>query len=256
MDEINNIVLIGAGNVATNIGYAFREAGLNILQVYNRTPQLSQSLAEKLDSVPVTEIDSITTNADLYLFAVSDDAIGRVALKVMLQGQFVVHTSGSVSMDVLKQASERRGVLYPLQTFSKSRRIDPGNIPFCIEASNELDLKQLKSLAGKISNKVFLIDSEKRKVLHLAAVFACNFPNYMYYIAERIITGTGLDFDMLRPLIAETAAKVMDTGPAHVQTGPARRKDEKIMAQHLKLLGENEAWKNLYKSISNEIMKM
>jgi len=247
---------MGAGNVATHLGLALQNAGLNIEQVYSRTTASAKSLAKKLKTDYTVETDKIGLDSDLYILAVSDDAIPGLVAKLKTEKGLVVHTSGSVNIKSLTPASKHTGVFYPLQTFSKSRKAKFKNIPICIEANSKEDLALLKKLAGMISGKVYEISSEKRKTLHLAAVFASNFSNYMFSVAEEIVEDANLDFDILRPLIKETAEKVMTISPQKAQTGPAQRHDESVMLQHLKMLEENEPYELLYEYISSEIMKM
>ncbi len=255
MDVFQNIVMIGAGNVATHLAFALQQKGFSINQVYSRSETSAKLLAQKLESPYTVEIRSLEQSADIYIIAVSDDAIGTVAEKLKFDNQVIVHTSGSVPMDVLKAGSKRTGVVYPLQTFSKSREIDFQNIPVCIEASSDELLAKLEKFISTISNDVRHVNSEQRRVLHLAAVFACNFPNFMYAIAEDIISDAGLNLDILRPLIKETADKVMSRSPLEAQTGPARRNDEASLHKHLDLLRRYPEYKDLYEMISQAIRK-
>lgn len=255
MGKIKNIVLIGAGNVATHLAFAFENAGLQILQVYSRTLSSAKTLANELYTDYTINITDVNPGADLYIISISDDVIYTMVGDLKLKNQLVVHTSGSVTMDAINPVSENVGVFYPLQTFSKSKKVDFKNIPICIEANNEENTKLLISLAENISSNVNRIDSEERKILHLAAVFACNFPNLMYTVSENILKGKNLDFNLLRPLIIETASKVQKMDPGDAQTGPARRGDEKIMKQHLEMLKDYPGFEMLYKLISSEIQK-
>ncbi len=173
-----------------------------------------------------------------------------------LKNKLTVHTSGSIPLEILNKVSENHGVLYPLQTFSKSREVDFSNIPICVEANSAENLEKLKSVAKALSNNIYEVDSEQRKVLHLAAVFACNFPNFMYTIADKILRDSDIDFDILRPLIKETAEKIQDVKPAEAQTGPAIRNDEKILSGHMEMLNDFPQLKELYKLISAEIKKI
>jgi len=178
-----------------------------------------------------------------------------LAKELNFKDKLVVHTSGSLPMDVLKEVSSNFGVFYPLQTFSKSRKADFKSIPICIEANTADNENHLVDLGTSISGNVQHINSEERKILHLAAVFACNFPNYMYTIAEQILARNKLDFNFLKPLIEETAAKVQTIDPHNAQTGPAKRGDKIIMNQHLELLKDSPGFKDIYKLISSEILK-
>jgi len=239
--------------VATHLALALKKAGLNILQVYSRTANSAEKLAKKVRAENITDLQKIKSNADIYIISVADTAIEELVAQLSLKDIPVVHTSGSIQMDLLKRVSENYGVFYPLQTFSKAREVDFNNIPICIEANNSENLERLNSLAKLISDKIQCVDSDQRKILHLAAVFACNFPNFMYAIAEKITKQADIDFDILKPLIVETADKVMHIDPMKAQTGPAKRGDQKTMKEHLEMLSDFPEFKEIYKLISSEI---
>lgn len=249
-------MLAGAGNAATRMGQALKEAGVDIVQVFNRSEESAQHLAGFLQAGFTTNPGSVVPDADLYIIAVPDDAIAAVVKDINAQDKFVVHTSGSVSMEILAPFALNYGVLYPLQTFSKERTVDFSTIPVCIEASSLRNLELLSLLASKISSDIRSIPSAQRKALHLAAVFACNFPNFMYAVAESIVHRANLDFDLLKPLILETARKVQSISPARAQTGPAFRGDTQIMDDHLEMLKQDPAIRELYKRISEEIPRL
>lgn len=254
-DMIQRVTFIGAGNLATHLGKAFRKAGIRIVQIYSRTLESAGTLGNILD-VPFTAvINEIDLNADLILVAVKDDAIGQVLGQIDLHQQLVVHTAGSVAMSFLTNYSEQCGVFYPLQTFSKGREIDFSGIPICLEANSAESLAELKELAGRISKAVYEITSEDRKILHLAAVFACNFVNHFYDIGDRLLKKQGLAFDLLKPLISETAAKIMEMDPCDAQTGPAKRYDEAIINKHLKLMDNQPELKEIYRLVTNSIYR-
>jgi len=199
---------------------------------------------------------AIDADTELFVIAIKDDAIGPIAEQLAPYQKMMVHTSGATDLYSLSAFSDNVGVFYPLQTFSKTKEVDFRNVPLCIEAKDEAIAKTLEQLAQTISNEVYPIDSEKRKVLHLAAVFACNFPNYLYTIAKQIIANQGLDFELLRPLIQETAEKVQSADPATVQTGPAIRNDEITMAMHRQLLEGEPELQQLYFLLSQGIIKL
>jgi predicted short-subunit dehydrogenase-like oxidoreductase (DUF2520 family) len=247
------IILIGAGNVATQLGIALSDAGYHISQVYSPTKKSSALLAKKLKATAITDLKKIERDAAVYIIAVKDDAIADVAKKLHLKDRIVVHTSGSVSIDVLKNVSKNYGVFYPLLTFTKEKKVDFKTVPFCIEGSNKATSTTLQYFAKSISSNVQLISSEQRKVIHLAAVFACNFSNHMYAIAEGILKKNKLSLDILKPLIEETAMKIRDQSPAKVQTGPAVRGDKKTMEKQLKMLSGSKKLKEIYKLISTDI---
>ncbi|MCE9539162.1 MAG: DUF2520 domain-containing protein, partial [Bacteroidetes bacterium] len=195
----------------------------------------------------------IDTTADIYIIAVNDDAIIEVTKLLRLKNKIVVHTSGSVEMNILKPISKNIGVFYPLQTFSKNKTVDFNVIPVCLEANNKDTFKVLQTLAKSISSNVQKINSEQRKTIHLAAVFACNFSNHLYTIASSILASANISFDVLSPLIEETARKVKNTPPIEAQTGPAVRNDIKTINNHLKMLSDNKEYRQLYKLISKNI---
>lgn len=247
------IVLIGAGNVATHLALAFQKSGQVVIQVYSKQFENAVGLAKKLNCGYTDSLKAIDKTADIYIIAVKDDAVAEVAEQLKLRGKIVAHTSGSVEMAVLKSSSSNYGVFYPLQTFSKSNKVNMRAVPLCLEASNSATLKTLSTLAECISNNVQRINSEQRRTIHLAAVFACNFSNHMYAIAETILKSNSLSLDILKPLIEETAKKIQHASPVEMQTGPAVRNDKKTMDSHLQLLGERKEYKKLYQLISKSI---
>ncbi|WP_316827662.1 Rossmann-like and DUF2520 domain-containing protein [Pedobacter miscanthi] len=250
------IVLLGSGNVATHLAKALNSEGQDLVQVYSQNLDNAAALAHLVGANAVNDLNNIEQNADLYIISVKDDAIGTVAAFLKNVTGLVVHTSGTTDINVLASQVKKAGVFYPLQTFSKSKDVSFENIPLCIEASDEDQLAFLKGLATKISHQVYELDGEKRKVLHLAAVFACNFPNHLYALANKILNQNGLDFEIIRPLIAETADKVMDNLPENVQTGPAVRADESTIKKHLSMLNDMPELQNIYQTLSNSIKLM
>lgn len=235
-------VLIGSGNVATHLGKALVESGHEVLQVYSRKPENAQELANQLHSEAISDLSALDASADLYLILVSDSAIPEIIhqLPKSLKG-IVAHTSGSTPLSVFETSGYQGqyGVFYPVQTFSKTKKVDFSPIPLALEASDSQSYKQLFEVAESLSNRVFSCDSKQREAIHIAAVFACNFSNYLYSVAEDILLRNGLEFDLIRPLILETAEKAQHFSPASVQTGPAIRKDLKIIKQHLASLEQD-----------------
>lgn len=247
------IVIIGAGNLATQLGRALHRAGYKILQVYSPTKKSADTLATKLNSTGITDIRKIDTSAFMYIISIKDDAVASFCKRLLLDSQLVVHTSGTVDATVLKGCSKNYGVFYPLQTFSKDKAVDFKNIPVCIESNNKTSSRILERVARSITSNVQEISGDQRKILHLAAVFACNFSNHMYVIAADILLKHQLSFDLLKPLIMETADKVQKHAPAEMQTGPAKRKDARTMKAHIKLLHKDKELKTIYKLISRHI---
>lgn len=250
------IVLLGSGNVATHLAQALVAKGEEIVQVYSRKLNNATSLANIVGGEPINGLTQINGNADLYIIAVKDDAIESIAEQLSAVNGLVVHSSGTTDINVLASKVKHAGVFYPLQTFSKAKEVSFDEIPLCIEATGEEQLTVLKQLAARISNKVYQIDGDKRKALHLAAVFACNFPNHLYALAKQFLQQHELDFEMIRPLIKETADKVMTNLPEDVQTGPAIRADETTLNKHLSLLNDMPGLQNIYQTLSDSIKLM
>jgi predicted short-subunit dehydrogenase-like oxidoreductase (DUF2520 family) len=250
---IQKIVLIGAGNLATQLGKALRKNGLHVAQVYSRTEASAKALAHVLECPYTTSFDELEP-CDLCLVSVKDDALETVLRQIQLE-TIVVHTAGSIPMELLSAYFKNFGVFYPLQTFSKQREVDFLSIPLCLEASSDDVFAELQALGEKLSTSVQSVNSEERKTLHLAAVFTCNFVNHCYQIGDSMLGEKGLSFDMLKPLIRETAQKVMELKPVDAQTGPAVRMDQTIINKHLDLLAGQPERKKIYQLVSESIYK-
>ncbi len=248
-----NFCFIGAGNLATQLSNAFRNKGFKITQVYSRTEQSAKTLADSLSTNYTTSVKEIDKNADIYFVALKDSVFAEVLSQFDFENKVVVHCSGSLPLLALESYSENIGVFYPLQTFSKTREVDFSEIPIFIESSSIQNEKLLLQIANEISGSVAVIDSEKRRFLHIAAVFACNFVNHLYAIGAEILKSKDIPFDVLKPLIIETAGKVQELEPEKAQTGPAVRFDENIINSHLNELKEFGDYKQLYRSISKSI---
>ncbi len=248
------IVLIGAGNLATNIGVALAGAGHDLLQVYSKTEQSAEKLAAMLHCPWTTELKEVSDGADVYILAVKDGALADVAQQLAAEHEerFLVHTAGSMPMETLP--TNRRGVLYPMQTFSKERIVDFKHIPCFVEAANEKDGELLHELAKTLSESVYEANSEARKFLHLSAVFCCNFANHCYALAEKLLQEHGgLPFEVMLPLIDETAKKVHELSPRKAQTGPAVRWDTNVMEKHMQLLKDNPQLQEIYRLLSESV---
>ena len=245
------IVLIGSGNVAFHLAKAFSEAQIPISQIFGRNTTELQKISEQF-SIPFST--ETLADADLYIISVSDSSIAEVSSLIKNENALVTHTSGSVSREALS-GNYRKSVFYPLQTFSKSKNLDYSKIPFFIDAENENDEEILKNLASKISKNVMLANDEKRKYIHLTAVFACNFVNHLYARAKEISDSQGIPFDYFLPLIDETTQKIHELEPKLAQTGPAIRNDEKVLKLHESLLTDEEKLK-IYKTLNESIKKM
>jgi len=249
-----NIVLLGSGNVATHLGRALKKAGENIIQVWSRTESNAQILADELEAEIASDLAIINPTADIYILAVKDDVIQEVGENLPpLQNGVLIHTSGSTEMNILKGLSSKIGVFYFPQTFSKIKPIDFKTTPIAVEGNLPEVVHLLKSIAERLSDKVIEISAFQRMNLHMAAVFACNFTNHLYHLAEEILKENQLDLDLLRPIILETAAKIQTNRPVEVQTGPAIRGDQKTINKHLELLENNPGILALYTKLSQSI---
>ncbi len=247
---------IGAGNLATHLARALHTKAGEVVQVYSRSLSSAEVLAEQLDADSTNSTSEIVADADIYFVALKDAVVHEVLSKIDFQNKLLVHCSGSLPLSVLNVYSENTGVLYPLQTFSKSREVDFSLIPVFIEANSESNENRLIELAEKISGKVAVLDSAKRKSLHIAAVFACNFVNHFYTLAANYLADQEIPFEVLHPLIEETANKATEMHPKQAQTGPAIRFDENIINNHLESLMEYPDLKELYNSISRSIFEL
>lgn len=249
-----NIVFIGAGNLATSLATEMHRKGLPIKQIYSRTAESASLLAEKLDCRWTTSIDEVDSNADWYIFSVKDNVLEQLIAEMKPNNGLWLHTAGSMPATVFKGFAMRYGVIYPLQTFNKNRALDFGHIPFILEANNQEDLEALKKVSSLLTDDVRFLNSEERRQIHLAAVFANNFSNHMWHLAWQLLEDKGISPDILLPLIKETAAKVEDLPPAQAQTGPAMRYDRNVIDKHIDML-ENEDLKTIYRLISQSIHK-
>jgi predicted short-subunit dehydrogenase-like oxidoreductase (DUF2520 family) len=249
------IVCIGSGNVATHMANAFKENGVDIVQIWSKNLENAVLLANETGAQAISDLKAIDKHADLYLIAVNDDAIVKVTGALKDVNGLVVHTSGATGMDVLAGV-KNHGVFYPLQTFSKAEPIDFIHVPICLEANSADNLSLLRLIAVKLTPLIYEVNTEKRKVLHLAGVFACNFVNHLYQLSHKIIQKNDLDFEILRPLIMETALKVQHALPENVQTGPAVRNDKKTILKHEELLKRTPHLQEIYKILSKSIKKV
>jgi predicted short-subunit dehydrogenase-like oxidoreductase (DUF2520 family) len=253
--SIKEVTILGTGKVAYHLSSALKAAGMNIRQIFGRDKQKASSLAEKLTAKAVSRLEDLEPDSDLYILCISDQSIHKVIPQITIGPRLIVHTSGSVGMDVFKDHFKNFGVFYPLQTFSKERKINFREIPVCIEANSSHNEALLTFLALKLSDKVQVVDSDTRLVLHTAAVFASNFTNFSYAIAEDLLGNANLDFDLIRPLIRETAERVQTGKPGEAQTGPAIRNDRVTIEKHLDLLRNHEQYRHLYEKMTEMIKR-
>jgi len=244
-----NVILLGFGNVNSHLLNAlYKSNKVSIIQVFNRG---NNKMILPFNNIPFTDDISKIKEADVYIIGIPDDAISSFSGSLSFQDKLVVHTSGGAAMDVLS-SKNRRGIFYPLQTFSKQQKVDFKKIPICIEAENPNDLEMLRDLGKTISESVVEISSEKRAKLHLAAVFVNNFVNHLYEIGNEILRDENLSFELLKPLIAETASKIETLSPEEAQTGPAKRNDKKTIEKHLHLLADSHH-KKLYELFTEQL---
>ena len=251
------IVLIGAGNLATHLGKALHAAGHDMVQVFSRTMQSAETLASLLDAEPLTDMAQVRDDADVYIFSVKDSALEQLISQLCGgEKKVFLHTAGSMPMSVFRGKALHYGVLYPMQTFSTQREVDFSIIPCFIEANDEFALKQIEGLAGQISHRVYQLSSEDRKYLHLSAVFACNFANHCYAASQKLLQQHGIPFDVMLPLIDETAAKVHGMTPKEAQTGPAVRYDENVIGKQIQLLENQPYFQKIYDCMSKSIHEL
>ncbi len=250
----NSAVIIGSGNVAEAFARALPACGIEVRQIFARNAGRGEAVAA-LAGCGWTDDPAHLAAADIYITAVSDSSIGSVLDPLAVPATaVVVHTAGAQPVEAIPAHFARRGVLYPLQTFTAGRKVDFGAIPFFIEASDPATLAAIREVASRLSCHVFDSTSESRAEVHLAGVFACNFVNALYGIGQEMMARAGAPFEALVPLIVETARKAADSGdPAAVQTGPARRHDTTTMQRHMALLDGNGRLKNIYELMSQEI---
>jgi predicted short-subunit dehydrogenase-like oxidoreductase (DUF2520 family) len=249
------IVFIGAGNIATHLSFALQQSGCSILQVYSKTELSASILGKKLQVPYSTSFSDIDVNADVYIFSVKDSVLEDCIKEMPAVKGICIHTAGSVPLSVFNGYTNRAGVLYPLQTFSKNRKISFDEIPIFIETSNIKDEDLLYELSYLISKNVTVLSSDKRKYLHLSAVFACNFVNHIYELVSQVLEEQNLFFDYLLPLIKETAAKIEEMSPHEAQTGPAVRCDNSTIQRHIELLTD-ENKKKIYEMLSQSIYSL
>lgn len=254
-----NILMIGAGNVAWHLATALEQKGHQISVVYSRKLENAQQLTKKLRNALATDHPNFgDVDADLAIVAIKDDAIAPLVAQMVLPPHTVIaHTSGNTPLQVFEHLTGNNdfGVFYPLQTFSKSKPVDFSQIPFCIEGINTTTETLLFDLAGQLTTNLHLINSYQRKVLHVAAVIACNFTNHLFAQSDHILQQEDIPFDLLKPLIQETIEKALNNSPRETQTGPAVRNDTRVIQDHLKYLKNNPSAHTLYTSITDSILQ-
>ena len=248
------IVFIGAGNLATRLSLAMQRVGMQIGQVYSHTEASARQLATRLGCPWTNDLSALQEDGDLYVFSLKDTVLSDVISKVKPNNGMWVHTAGSMPMSVFEGYAQRFGVLYPLQTFSKGRNVNFDVIPIFLEANTDKNADYLKNIASALSENVRLMSSEKRRSLHLAAVFACNFTNHIYTLSYKLLENESIPADVLLPLIDETVSKIHSMPPAAAQTGPAIRYDENVINKHLAMLDDPDM-QAIYRLLSQSIHK-
>jgi predicted short-subunit dehydrogenase-like oxidoreductase (DUF2520 family) len=252
------IVIIGSGNLATQLALALKDANHTIVKIFSRTETHAQELADKIGCAYTASLGAVLSDADCYILAVKDDALAALAATLCASrpNALFLHTAGSMPMSVFEGHASQYGVLYPMQTFSKNRRVNFREIPCFVEASSSEALATIRTLAASISDHVVDCDSEKRKKMHLAAVLACNFTNHCYRLAERVLEAEQIDFRLFLPLIEETARKVRTLSPKDAQTGPMVRYDQNVMDMQMAMLSDartREIYRLMAESIHDDI---
>lgn len=252
-----NVSIIGSGNLAWHLAPALDNAGYAVREVYSRNPKHAEALVERLYQATIKRtLDFSDSASRIFIVAVTDDAVPEVAQNLMLpEGALLLHTSGSQPLSILDSApADATGVLYPLQTFTKSKRVDLNAVPIFVETGDPLAEKTVVALARAISGSVNTISSTQREALHVAAVFASNFTNHMMTLARHVAVRNRLDFQWLKPLLAETFNKSLTLGPEAAQTGPAKRGDLEILDRHLEFLRQDEGLAEIYRVVSQDIL--
>ena len=258
MEQIKTIAFVGAGNLAWHLAPVLENAGHIIKYVYSQNSKNARTLVNRLYNAEVKEdLDFSDSNCDLIIIAVKDEAIEGVATELIIgENTRVVHTSGTQPMSLLGYlATEQIGVFYPLQTFSKSRNVEFEKIPICVEAQTPGLHEELMVMGKAISRKVWYVDTNDRKVLHLAAVFSCNFTNHLFLLAKELLERRGMDFEILHPLIIETVQKAIEIGPENAQTGPAIRRDNEVIDFQKSYLSFDEGMAELYQKLTDSILE-
>ncbi|MBN2349923.1 MAG: DUF2520 domain-containing protein [Bacteroidales bacterium] len=256
LDTVQNLkmVFLGAGNLAWNLAQEFHKKGLTVDQVFSRTIVSAHQLAALVGAKYTDNPADIIKDADVYIIAITDNAISDFVSKLDVNGGIVVHTAGSIAIEALEECSENYGVFYPLQTFTKGKNVGFLNIPVCVEANTRDTLQMLRNLGKLISEKVYEVNSSDRKILHLAGIIASNFSNHLFFQANKVLNDHDLRFELLRPLLIETVNKAVELSPNKAQTGPASRGNRNIIESHLEFLSDYPEIKELYEIFSKQIL--
>lgn len=250
------VVIVGTGHVAFHLGKALSIRGDRSLTIIGRNKQGAEGLARELACEFTTDFSAIPNDVDVVIIAVRDSAIEEVAARIRCPSAVVAHTSGWIPLSALANCSPDTGVFYPLQTLHRESVVDMSEVPLCIEGNTDHALSLLKELAQSISANTQVLSTEQRKTVHLAAVFASNFSNHMYALAEDILSGRGLTLDLLKPLIIKTASNILTGSPGALQTGPARRNDTRVIDEHQEMLeARSPSLREIYARVSASIVR-
>jgi predicted short-subunit dehydrogenase-like oxidoreductase (DUF2520 family) len=253
MNQSKNFVCIGAGKVATHIVCGLCNSGYNLIQVYSRTIDSAKSLADQYSASYISDPSKLNINADFYLLSLPDQFLLQILEQINVHDKLIFHTAGSHGLEVFGNRFSQFGILYPLQTISKHVQLNIAEVPFLIEACDDKALKDIEKIARSISENVLITDSETRKWIHLAAIFANNFTNHMITLSYEILQQKNLSPSLLRPLIEETYRKSIAMDPAKAQTGPALRNDTVIINKHIKMLEGQSLLQKIYTFTSQSI---
>ncbi|NDV59997.1 Rossmann-like and DUF2520 domain-containing protein [Bacteroides sp. 519] len=249
------VAVIGAGNLGYNLALTLHKHGFHVIQIYSRTEESAKPLALQVEAEWTTNSEKITNKAAIYFVALKDSVLEEIIPQLIKERKSAlwVHTAGSIPMDIWEPHCNRYGVFYPMQTFSKKREVSFNELSIFIEAFNKNDIEILRAIALSLTSKVYEIDSDRRKKLHLAAVYACNFVNHMYTLSSEVLKSVDIPFDAMLPLVDETARKVHELPPQEAQTGPAVRYDRNVIDSHLEMLNDTPDMQDIYRLISQSI---
>ena len=247
------LIILGAGNLASHLAPALKDAGYNILQVYSRTEDHAKELADRLNTGWTTDISELDPEAEILIYALTDSIMPQLFCQIELSKRVMVHTAGSIPMDIFKGVAKDYGVMYPVMTFTRGRQLDFRHIPICIEANSDHTRELLERMAGRLSNRVEYMDSPSRKIMHLSGIMANNFSNHLFNLSDELLKKHGMDLSILQPLIQETASKILEISPEEAQTGPARRNDRNIIEEHVEMLKDHPELQKLYTFVSDSI---
>lgn len=251
---IKSVALIGTGNVASWLAYQMKHANITVSQVYSRNPLHANELAYQTNAQAITQLQDLSPNCDLYIFALCDNCYPEIFQQIPFQMKLAVHTGGAVSQSVFCGFAQNYGVLYPYQSISKNVDFSKILVPLCIDGNKEETIERLLHFAKKLSPIADKIDESQRNTLHIAAVFANNFSNALFDISYRLLKEKGIDWKFITPLIENTAQKVISLSPKSAQTGPAKRRDSNTINHHLKHLNNWEQ-KEIYQLLTQYIIQ-